>query len=414
MDNHRVHHCSFKFVIFLLLITPLLTDCLIPQDSHALIGIQEGDPPKEVTLNDVNGRTVSLSNHLGKKPVILVFWKLMKNKAFLDYSLNELIFLEEYRQKYHEQTGLEIFGIYTPQDDKKVDESEITEVQNLIMVNKITFPILVDRGLIIFREYGVIALPSTIMIDRAKTIKFIYPSFPIAARQIFTEQIMELVGMVSTAKQEDTEKTKGPGSRSDRLYHYSLQMYKRGLLEQAASPLKKSITLNPDHPWAHNLMGLILSKRGNVEESSAEFAKAIELDQNNVPAHFNYGLLLFDNGKFGESAELLKKSVTLDSNMTEAHLILGLLYKQTGNTDLALSEFGTAFEKFEKRDKGAVTEQSKFLMISALYALSDLHAAQGNDKEALNALRKAAEIALGLESGGKTGLLRSRDFMIYE
>jgi peroxiredoxin len=134
----------------------------------------EGAPPKGITLNDANGRTVSLTDHLGKKPIILVFWKLMKDKAFLDYSLDELVFLENYRQKYHEKHGLEIVGIYTPHDDNKIDQDEITEVQNLIKLNKISFPVLIDKGLKIFREYGVIALPSTVMIDKAGTIKFIF------------------------------------------------------------------------------------------------------------------------------------------------------------------------------------------------------------------------------------------------
>jgi Flp pilus assembly protein TadD/peroxiredoxin len=416
MDDRIVQRCAFKLLIFILMAATLLfTEVLFHSHSHALIGLKEGDPPKAVTLNDMNGKAVNMADYFGKKPVILVFWKLMKNKAFLDYSIDELVFLEQYREKYRDKHGLEIVGIYTPHDDNKIEQDEITEVQNLIKVNKISFPVLIDKGLKIFKEYGVIALPSTIMIDKAGIIKFIYPSFPITAREVFPEQIMDLIGLVSSAKKEDEEKKKGTGSRSERLYRYALQMYKRGLFEQSVSPLKKSIELAPDYPWGHNLMGVILSKRGNFDESSAEFIKAIELDQNNGPAHFNYGLILFDNEKYKESAEYLKKSLAINKNMPEAHFILGLLNKKTGKTDIAMREFETAFDTFNKISSGAVNKQSKFLMISALYALSDLYAAQGNDKKALDSLRKAIQIALGLDSGlQKKQIYRGREFMMYE
>lgn len=404
-----------RFFVFILLSTILLINYLMPLNSHALIGLKEGDPPKAVTLNDLNDQEVNLNDYFGKKPVILVFWKLMKDKSFLDYSMDELVFLEHYREKYHEKHGLEIIGIYTPHDDKKIEQDEITEVKNLIKVNKISFPVLIDKGLKFFKEYGVIALPSTIMIDKSGRVKFIYPSFPIAAQQIFTEQIMDLIGMVSAAQKKDTVKMKGPGSRSERLYRYSLQMYKRGMLAQAMSPLKRSIDLDKDYPWAHNLMGVILSKRGNFDESSAEFMKAIELDQNNGPAHFNYGLLLFDNEKYKESAEYLKKSLAIDKNIFEAHFILGLLYKQKGETDIALRELETALDTFEKKGTGIVNEQSKFLMISTLYTMADLYIEKGNEAKSLDLLRKATQIALGFDRvPQKKQPYRGREFMMYE
>jgi tetratricopeptide (TPR) repeat protein len=175
-------------------------------------------------------------------------------------------------------------------------------------------------------------------------------------------------------------------------------MYKRGLLEQAVSPLKKSINLDPNYAWGHNLMGVILSKRGNFDESSTAFVKAIELDQNNAPAHFNYGLLLFDNEKYKESAEYLEKSLAIYKNMSEAHFILGLLYKQKGETDIALRELETAFETFEKRSPDNGNERSRSLMISTLYTMSELYSEKGNYTKALDSLRKAIQIALGLES----------------
>ena len=223
----------------------LMALLLSPSLSYSLIGVKEGEPPKLFTLESLQGPSVSVSTYVGKKPVILVFWELPMSKAFLDYSMDELRFLNDLYELHHEKTGIEIFAIYTPEEEKEIPPAELDQVRNLIKVNKIKFPVLLDRGFTIFREYGVIALPSTVMINRAGTVEFIYPSFPLSARPIFTEKVKILAGLASEAVNVEKEKTKGPDSHSVRLYNYSLQMFKKGLLEQAMSPLKKSIEMDP-------------------------------------------------------------------------------------------------------------------------------------------------------------------------
>jgi Tfp pilus assembly protein PilF/alkyl hydroperoxide reductase subunit AhpC len=384
----------------------------------ALIGVKEGDAPKEFVLNDLNGATVNVGDVIGKKPVILVFWELAMSKAFLDYSMDELRFLSGFYNIHHDTSGLEIFSIYTPEEDKEIPDSEIEKVKDLIKVNKIKFPVLIDSGFKIFREYGVIALPSTIMIDKTGKITFIYPSFPLAARPLFTEKINTLIGLAETVEKKEAEKTKGKDSHSVRLYNYALQMYKHGLLEQALSPLKKSLELDPDLTSSHNLMGIVLWKRGNFEGSVEEFKHAIKLDNNNVPAQFNYGLLLFESEKYTEAEKHFRKVISLDDKLAEVHYVLGLLYKKTNREREAMEELGSALVLFEERKTASVYEiysPAAYQRISALYALSELHGRKGEAEKALDLLQKAVKITLGLEMKSEQGhLYRSRDLMIYE
>lgn len=413
--NKKRESSGFPFLLITLAVL-LAIICSLPSASSALIGIKEGDPPREILLEDLSGTIHDVTDLFGKKPVILVFWELTTDKSFLNYSLDELRFLNDFYKKYHEETGLEIFGIYTPEEEKYIPAVESAAVRNLIKVNKIKFPVLIDRGFKLFREYGVIALPSTIMVDKTGKIKFIYPSFPIAAQPLFSEQIRDLVGAAGVAHKDKGLKTKGPDSHSIRLYHYSLQLYKKGLLEQALSPLRKSLALEPDFAWVHNLMGIIMWKRGNYEDAVKELDKAIKLERDNAPAHFNYGLLLFENEKFDEAEKHFNFSIALNNSMAEAHYVLGLLYKKTGRPDDALKELKTALALFEKRKITTVIfDSSAFHRISTLYTLSELYIKNGDDKQAMDLLQKAAQVALGLESvTDKEHLYRSRDLMIYE
>lgn len=388
----------------------------IPSVSYALIGTREGEAPQTFTLEDLNGVPFDVGALFGSKPLIIVFWELPISKSFIDYSMDELRFLNDYYDKHHDTTGLEVIAIYTPEEDGKVPEGEIERVKNLVKVNRIKFTVLVDTGFKIFREYGVIALPSTVMIDRAGKIKFIYPSFPLAGQPLFAEKIRSLIGL-APAEKEPEERT-GQDSHSVRLYNYALQMYKKGLAEQALSPLRKSVELAPDLSLSHNLMGIILWKRGNFEGAIEEFKKAVTLDKNYVPAHFNYGVLLFESEKYPEAEGHFKEALALNTGMAEARYVLGILYKKTGRDAEAVSELSTALTLFESRKTASVYEiyaPSPFHRISTLYALSELYRKKGETGKALDVLQKAAGLALGLEiKNGKENLQRSRDLMVYE
>jgi peroxiredoxin len=147
----------------------------------ALTGITEGEAPKEIVLEDLNGRSVNVSNHFGKRPVIIIFWNLTENNTFLDYSVDELRILKDVYEKLHDKTGLEMFAVYVPLEFNGVTDKEISSVRNLIETNGIKFPVLIDSGYKFFKEYGVIAIPSTIMIAETGKIEFMYPSLPVSA-----------------------------------------------------------------------------------------------------------------------------------------------------------------------------------------------------------------------------------------
>jgi len=409
IKNNSLGRLLFTAVLFTLL-------CIMPSDLSALIGMEQGEAPKKIALSDISGRPVNVSGLFGKRPVILVFWELTLDNSFINYSLDELLFLNGFYDKFHDSAGLEIFGIYTPEETGDIPEKELEKVRSLVKLNRIKFPVLIDRGFETFREYGVIALPSTVMVDRTGRIKFIYPSFPLAARKLFSGQIEELAGVAKAASGPEAVKEAGHDSRSNRLYHYALQMYKRGLPEQALSPLKKSLALDPNYSWAHNLMGIILWKAGNFEGALAEFEAAIKSDRYNAAAHMNYGLLLFENDQYDEAEKQFNISAEMNSAAAETHYALGLLYRKTGRPGEAVNELKTALSLFEKDGAPAmVYDPSVFHRISACYALSELYAESGDINNALALLQKAARAALGIEPGtGRGPVKKTENLMIYE
>ncbi len=138
--------------LLILIIISLGAGIFFVTDSSALIGIKEGDAPKKIILDDIDGNTVDVSILFGKKPVIIFFWELSTDKSFLNYSLDEIRFLNEFYEKYHAERDLEIISIYTPEDENNLPAEEKQALENLIRLNKINFPVLLHRGFDTFRD----------------------------------------------------------------------------------------------------------------------------------------------------------------------------------------------------------------------------------------------------------------------
>lgn len=413
----KLHLLHVSFLI-ILLFSGLLADCLFPSDSSALINIKVGDSPKEIVLNDLQGETVNVSDYFGQKPVILLFWKLTTNEAFLNYSIDELRFLNDYYKEYHDKSGLEIFAIYTPLDFKNVPETEISSVRSLIETNGIKIPVLIDRGFKFFRDYGVIALPSTIMVGKSGVIEFIYSSFPMAAHVIIADKIEELLGNVETTQKRAIVKKKKAETQAKKFYNYALHMSKRGLLEQALSAMKKSLDLDPEDSLSHNLMGIIFWKKGIYDKSMEEFRNAIALDKSNIAAHINYTVLLIKRHRYEEAEKILISLPSAEFKYkVRAHHLLGIVYKETKKIDRAIEELEKARGLF-KKEIGHVhksTPSYYSVEVSVSHGLSVLYGKKGDNKKALEMLHEAFHSALGLDSTSSVEHLGERtDLMIYE
>jgi tetratricopeptide (TPR) repeat protein len=404
---------SLTVVIFLVFIALCL---LLTENSSALIGIEEGDIPKKIELVDIHGDLVDVSKLFGKKPVIIVFWELSTDKSFLNYSLDELRFLNEFYEKYHTEKGLEIVGIFTPEEENDMTESEENALESLIKTNGIKFPVLIDRGFESFREYGVIALPSTIMVNKAGKIMFIYPSFPLAAQPLFSKKIDELVGIAREEPEEEEQVVIGPDSKAKRLYRYSLQMYKRGLVEQSLSPLTKSMEMDPEFTWSRNLMGIILWKRGLFVEAVKEFNHALALDNNNVAARLNLTILMIEKENYKEAEKMLITSPRNKDLVLRAHHLLGLVYKKTKRNDLAIREYEKAYKIIttQSSSREETVSLPLSLEISILNDLSQLYVEQGDFENAVKLLREALKTSLGIENRTGKAIFGSVEFMVYE
>jgi peroxiredoxin len=110
------------------------------------------DPPADFTLPDLDGRPVALNQFIGKKPVLLVFWATWcpECKAAIP-EINAMA------------TGplsakLQVLGLDFRESREKVSAA--------VKARDIRYPVLLDKKGQVARAYGVVGIPTYVLIGR--------------------------------------------------------------------------------------------------------------------------------------------------------------------------------------------------------------------------------------------------------
>ena len=139
-----------KFWLPGFLIAIAITMAIIPPPSQALAK-EDKHIASDFTLKDLDGNNVSLHQFRGKY-LLINFWATWCGPCKIEMpSLEQL-----YRQ--FKSDRFDMLGISNDMFGKRV-------VKPYILAKKITFPMLLDQRMTVSRQYGIVSLPTTILID---------------------------------------------------------------------------------------------------------------------------------------------------------------------------------------------------------------------------------------------------------
>ena len=105
----------------------------------------------DFTLMDLDGEAVTLSQYKGQRPVLLVFWA-----TWCPYCVEEMPNLVALQERYADR--LQILAI-------DIQESH-AKVASYASKRKLNFPILLDEDGDVSARYGVVGVPTLVLIDK--------------------------------------------------------------------------------------------------------------------------------------------------------------------------------------------------------------------------------------------------------
>ena len=154
-----------------------LSLCLCLFNSAAFAGEVSGPAP-DFTLKSRDGTNIKLSELRGQV-VMLNFWA-----SWCGPCRQEMPILEKIYQKY-EPLGFTLLGVNVEEDSK--------EALHYLKTVEVSFPILFDNENSTSQLYDVIAMPSTVMIDRDGNMRYIHKGYVPGVEQDYMKQVRALV-----------------------------------------------------------------------------------------------------------------------------------------------------------------------------------------------------------------------------
>jgi thiol-disulfide isomerase/thioredoxin len=153
----------------------VLALCLLALPAGA--GVMSGAAP-DFTLKSASGANLKLSEFRGDV-VLINFWA-----SWCGPCRQEMPLLDELHNKY-KPMGFTVLGVNVEEDS--------TKAKRLLSDMGVSFPVLFDNNSEVSRRYDVIAMPSTVLVDRNGNMRYLHKGYKPGLEDVYLEQVRELV-----------------------------------------------------------------------------------------------------------------------------------------------------------------------------------------------------------------------------
>lgn len=344
---------------------------LFAYSANAQALLQTGMEAPGFSLKDIRGNRIKLSQYSGKKAVVLLFWATWSAN-----SRKALKRFQEFHEKYSGR-GIQIAGINV--DNQTVSTKDIEMIKKTVSETGVSFPVLLDEGLDTFRAYGVIAIPSTIVITGGK-ITYEMPGLPLIGTEEMFDHLRVIAGEKPRAMKE--QQYRPP---YDAIADASLarRFAREKMNAMAYAFFKKAVEKAPGYMLPYVGLAKLYESDGKTQEAESTLRKALSIRSDDVVVMSELGYLLTRTGKIKEALDMLSRAAKRDS-YTPSHYYYAYALAKAGRLKESLAAFDRALSlnPFEVR----------------IYELrAEIYEDRGMLKDASADYRKALELTLKID-----------------
>jgi tetratricopeptide (TPR) repeat protein len=356
----------------------------IPNAVAAFKYLKTGMEVPDFTLKTAGGGEVSLSQYKGAPATVVLFWST--------WSPRSRPALEDAQKLYAEygEKGFKILAVNVNSlNITHKDREEIRAMQDEL---GLSLPVAIDDGLNTYNAFGVVATPSTAVLDPDGKIIFEAASYLRTTGDDIREQVEVLLGVREPAAVAvAVEPAYKPARKALLYYNLGRNLLRLGNKEKAIDKLEDSVEADDKFAAPRILLGhLLLGEKDPEALARAEelFRRAVESDGDNVSAVCGLGEALLELGKVEEAAGQFSKALELDPAYTPAVSNMALALAKQGKAEESREQFKNALE-LNPLDPGTYFRRGE--------SLEDL----GNLDGAAADYRRAIEILMNLPPSGE-------------
>ncbi len=135
-------------------------------------------PAPDFTLKSHNGENLRLSEFRGEV-VMINFWA-----SWCGPCRQEMPLLDELYTQY-QPLGFTILGVNVEEDSSKAKQ--------LLKDIPVSFPVLFDNDSTVSKLYDVVAMPSTVLVDRSGNVRYLHQGYKPGYEEHYQEQVRALI-----------------------------------------------------------------------------------------------------------------------------------------------------------------------------------------------------------------------------
>ena len=343
-----------------------------------LEGLYVGAEAPDFTLEDIKGQNLAFNNIKGEKLTMIIFWST--------WSRNSEDVLADAQKLYaaYKDKGLSVVAVNV--NGQQLSPDEIKTINDITADLNLQYPILLDRGLSVFHNYGVIALPSTVILDPERIIRYELSGYPVVG----SDEMLDFIRThIEGLEPKEAVQKKGyqPDKKAMRFYNMGKNaLNSKRMAATAEMWFKKAAEADPKFVQPHISLGRLYVAQNKFEQAREQFDSALQKEPENVVALCELGMLLVGDEKFEDGRNLMQKAIEVEEYYTPSFYYLGYTYGKEGKMEEASNMFARALEINPM-------DMNIYIYKGRMYEES------GNPAEAAKTYRKALEIILAHEIG---------------
>jgi peroxiredoxin len=268
--------------------------CSVTAEAQAMLHTNVGDRARVITLADLAGAQHSTDDPKGSPRVIAFFttWSPRSGELLADLA------------KLHARVdpkGVRMLAVCV--DGENLSSDRRREIDDYVKRAALPFPALLDDRLAVYSTWGVVASPTTVLVDAEGMIPYILAGYPSTLRAELEERILALAGIAI----------------------------------EAAPP---QVVLPPDESRQLRSMGETLLALGQTDKAMAAFAKAAAADPTSIEPVVMMVRIHLQQGETDPAGKLLASISGEGVNRADYRFLQGMHALAGGRASEASAAFG--------------------------------------------------------------------------
>jgi predicted O-linked N-acetylglucosamine transferase (SPINDLY family) len=119
-------------------------------------------------------------------------------------------------------------------------------------------------------------------------------------------------------------------------FESAVRLHQSGRVDEAEAVYRKTLESHPDHPRAHQLLGVLCFQTGRYREAVEMLERAVALDPQSAAAHCNLGMVLAMLSRNSQAIRELRTALAIHPDFPAAYDNLASAYRNIGEIEAAI------------------------------------------------------------------------------